>query len=191
LISAVVLVCSTFSAASIAAIETDSSRDLEFQRAGGSQYQADGLRVSATGYGSSPLNEAYSVGQKKLMARRASKLDAFRALAEEVQGVRVNGNTTVSAMVAQIDGFRVFVEAYVRGAQVVSVVALPDGNYETTLELTLDKSFLDNYSKRQVALPSNSNVALVGSAESESANSNAAMKGSTAADYGRNFYFSE
>lgn len=129
------------------------------------QHQSEGIKVSAVGYGALPTNESFSAAQKKLMARRASKLDAFRALAEEVQGVKINGTTTISSMVAQTDGFRVFVEAYLRGAQVVSVVAMPDGNYETTMELTLDQNFMDHFTSNQSAASSGGNNTLLGYAK--------------------------
>jgi hypothetical protein len=75
------------------------------------------------------------------MAMRASKLDAYRALAEHVYGIRVTGNSTVSSMMAQNDSFRVYVDSYVRGAKVVSVTPMADGNYETVLEIELDQDF--------------------------------------------------
>lgn len=99
------------------------------------------VKITAIGYGAANASDGYSAGQRKLMAMRASKLDAYRALAEQVQGVRVNGNSTVAAMVAQADSYRVYVDAYLRGVQVVSVTPRDDGNYETMVELTLDDQF--------------------------------------------------
>lgn len=106
------------------------------------------IKITAVGYGASSSYEGYTLGQKKLMAMRTSKLDAYRALAEQVQGVRVNGNSTVSAMTAQVDSFRVFVDAYLRGAQVITVTPMNDGNYETTMELTLDSHFFNSFSQQ-------------------------------------------
>ncbi len=105
------------------------------------------VKITAVGYGASSSYEGYTPGQKKLMAMRTSKLDAYRALAEQVQGVRVNGNSTVSAMMAQVDSFRVLVDAYLRGAQIVAVTPMNDGNYETTMELTLDSRFFYAFSQ--------------------------------------------
>jgi hypothetical protein len=77
------------------------------------------------------------------MAMRASKVDAYRAIAEQIYGVRIKGNTTVGAMVAQQDSFRVYVDAFVRGARVVSVTPMAEGNYETELEIELPDGFAE------------------------------------------------
>jgi threonine dehydratase len=42
---------------------------------------------------------------------------------EQVYGVRIKGNTTVGALVAQNDGYRVYVDAYLRGARVGVIVS--------------------------------------------------------------------
>lgn len=133
-------------------------------------------KVTAIGYGASSAFDGYTTGQKRLMAMRASKLDAYRALAEQVQGVRVNGNSTVSAMMAKVDSFRVYVDAYLRGVQVVTVTPMEDGNYETTMELTLDDQFFSTFAQPQpVGISAANSRSSVG-------------PGSI---YGSNFYFSE
>lgn len=111
------------------------------------------VKITAVGYGASSSYEGYTPGQKRLMAMRTSKLDAYRALAEQVQGVRVTGNSTVSSMMAQVDSFRVFVDAYIRGAQVVTVTPMNDGNYETTMELTLDSRFFNSFAQQMKNAP--------------------------------------
>lgn len=90
------------------------------------------------------------------MAIRASRLDAYRALVEQVYGVRVTSNTTVAGLVAQNDSFRVYVDAYLRGAKVLSVTPMAEGNYETVLEIELGESFYDAMS--QPAAPYSSGV---------------------------------
>lgn len=115
------------------------------------------------------------------MAMRASKLDAYRAMAEQVQGVRVNGNSTVAAMMAKVDGFRVYVDAYLRGVQVITVTPMEDGNYETTVELTLDDQFFGTFAQpvKMLSRP----------VEINSGN----IRGSVGPGYtyGSNFYYSE
>lgn len=138
------------------------------------------IKITAVGYGASSSYEGYTPGQKRLMAMRASKLDAYRALAEQIQGVRVNGNSTVAAMMAQVDSFRVFVDAYLRGAQVVTVTPMADGNYETTMELTLNSRFFNSFTQQVRDVTP---LAVVGSN----------IKGAVGpgAAYGTNFYYSE
>lgn len=109
------------------------------------------VRLSALGYGNMGTFEGYTPGQRRLMAMRASKLDAYRSLAEQVHGVRVTGNSTVAAMVAQNDSFRVYVDAYVRGAKVVSITPMAENNYETVLELELGHDFFEYFGGRQMA----------------------------------------
>jgi len=117
---------------------------------------------------------------------RASKLDAYRALAEQVQGVRVNGNSTVAAMMSQIDSFRVYVDAYLRGAQVITVTPIADGNYETTMELSLDDRFFGTFAQQMKVgyLPALQQTSLVDSSS---------IRGVVGPGfaYGSNFYYSE
>jgi hypothetical protein len=103
------------------------------------------VRISAIGYGTESLYEAYTPGQRRLMAIRASKLDAYRALAEQINGVKVEGNTTVGAMAVKSDSFRARVNALVRGGRVISVTPMADNNYETVIEVFVDRDFFDNY----------------------------------------------
>lgn len=109
------------------------------------------VRLTALGYGNMGSAEGLTAGQKRLMAMRAAKLDAYRSLAEQVHGVRVTGNSTVAAMVAQNDSFRVYVDAYVRGAKVVSITPMAESNYETILELELGSDFFDYFNNRTMA----------------------------------------
>lgn len=106
------------------------------------------VKLTAIGYGNMGAFDGYTPGQKRLMAMRAAKLDAYRALAEQVHGVRVTGNSTVAAMVSQNDSFRVHVDAYVRGAKVASVTPMAEGNYETILELELGSDFFEYFKPR-------------------------------------------
>jgi len=98
-------------------------------------------KVKVTGYGAPPRDETMSPAQKRLLAMRASKADAYRALVEQLHGIRVSGTTTVGDMVIKNDTFRVYLDAYVHGAQVLNNMAQPDGVYETEMELTLGDDF--------------------------------------------------
>ncbi|MDX9767007.1 MAG: LPP20 family lipoprotein [Ectothiorhodospiraceae bacterium] len=98
-------------------------------------------KIRVSGHGSVPENREYSEGQRRLLAMRASRLDAYRALTEQIYGVRVSGNSTVRDMAIHSDLFRTYLDAFVRGARVLSVTAYPDGVYETELEVTLGNEF--------------------------------------------------
>ncbi len=99
------------------------------------------IKIVGIGYGSESTYEGYTPGQRRLMAIRASKLDAYRSLAEQLYGIKIDSNTTVSALMAKSDSFRARVNAVVRGARIVSVTPMADHNYETILEVYVDKSF--------------------------------------------------
>ena len=97
------------------------------------------LRV--VGYGAMDSDSKKSSVQKRLMAIRASKMDAYRSMAERVYGASVQGSTTVRDIVVQNDRFRTYVETYMHGARVVSTDVLPDGSVETILEMIIDQGF--------------------------------------------------
>jgi len=106
------------------------------------------LRV--TGYGAiDPRAITLTDVQRRLMAMRASKLDAYRTLAERVYGTAISGNTTVENLVARNDRFRSFVDAHVLGARVISQDELSDGSYETLLEMVIDEGFRNCLSVEQ------------------------------------------
>lgn len=102
------------------------------------------VTLSATGYGA--INNAScegqcertSTAQRKLLAMRASRLDAYRAMAEQVYGLRIEGGSTVAALVLKDDGFKVYIDAFIRGARVTNVTQREDGSFETTVEMEFD-----------------------------------------------------
>ena len=69
------------------------------------------------------------------MAIRASKLDAYRSLTEQVFGQHLDASTTVADMVVMNDSFRTRVEGVVYGAVLVSITPVGEDTYETTLSL--------------------------------------------------------
>ncbi|MFC5480468.1 LPP20 family lipoprotein [Massilia suwonensis] len=102
------------------------------------------VTLNATGYGA--VNTAacngecdrVSPAQRKLLAMRASRLDAYRAMAEQVYGLRVEGGSTVGSLALKDDSFKVYIDAFIRGARVTNSVQREDGTYETTVEMDFD-----------------------------------------------------
>lgn len=95
--------------------------------------------VRVNGYGTAGgADSKLSANQKRLLAMRASKMDAYRALAERVHGTRIQGSTTVSNLVTTDDQLRAYVDNLVRDARVTSVKELSDGSFETQMELILE-----------------------------------------------------
>jgi hypothetical protein len=75
---------------------------------------------------------------------RASKIDAYRALAEIVGGLHVWGGSAIGDMVIERDRYRVFIDSFVRGAHVMSVEAMEDDTYKTIVEMEVDQRFLNH-----------------------------------------------
>lgn len=71
--------------------------------------------IFAHGYGVAPQEQLGSA-KARLLARRAAQLDAYRNLAEIVNGVRVNSQTIVQDMTLASDTVRTQVEAVIKGA---------------------------------------------------------------------------
>lgn len=96
--------------------------------------------VTAKGIGIPPKNPASAL-QAKEMARTAAWAVALRNLLEAVKGVRVDSTTTVNNFVTTNDEVRTRVEGMVKGAKLVKEQEMPDGSYETTVEMKLTGDF--------------------------------------------------
>ena len=89
----------------------------------------------ATGYAVISIQNHKNPAQQRLLAIRASKLDAYRSLTEQVYGQQLDANTTVADMTVMSDTFRARVEGVIYGAVLVSITPVGDDTYETTLSL--------------------------------------------------------
>src|SRR5690606_8364662 len=109
----------------------------------GAETAQEPMVLRVTGYGTYEDPRDRMLQRHRLMAMRASKLDAYRALAERVYGTSLTGSSRVQDMVLQDDRYRTLVDSVIRGARVVSVSELPGGGFETELELVLEGRFRD------------------------------------------------
>jgi len=91
--------------------------------------------ISATGYAVISVQSHKLPAQQRLMAIRASKLDAYRSLTEQVYGQHLDASTTVADMMVTSDTFRTRVEGVIYGARLVSITPIGEDTYETTLSL--------------------------------------------------------
>lgn len=91
--------------------------------------------LSATGYAVISVQAHRNPAQQRLLAIRASKLDAYRSLTEQVYGQQLDATTTVADMMVQSDTFRARVEGVIYGAVLVSITPAGEDTYETTLSL--------------------------------------------------------
>ena len=91
--------------------------------------------LTASGYAVISVQNHRNPAQQRLLAIRASKLDAYRSLTEQVYGQQLDASTSVADMVVQSDTFRTRVEGVIYGAVLVSITPTSDDTYETTLSL--------------------------------------------------------
>jgi len=92
--------------------------------------------IEAKGTGIPPLN-ARTAQQAQALARRAAMVDAYRQLAEIVNGVKIDSETTVKDMEIASDEIRTKVSALIQGAVPVREMPHPDGSYEVVMQLRL------------------------------------------------------
>lgn len=90
--------------------------------------------ISATGIAPLSLQQGATEQEKMRRAMRAAKLDAYRELAEQVYGQRIQGSSEVNDLVLGNDSFKVQVDGVIRGARVVRSYPVDD-SYVTELEL--------------------------------------------------------
>jgi len=89
----------------------------------------------ATGYAVVSIQNHKNPAQQRLLAIRASKLDAYRSLTEQVYGQQLDATTSVADMTIMSDTFRAKVEGVIYGAVLVSIAPVGEDTYETTLSL--------------------------------------------------------
>ena len=92
--------------------------------------------IIATGYAVISVQKADTPAQQRILSIKASKLDAYKVLMEQVYGQYLDANTTVSEMIVQSDTFRAKVQGVIYGAKLVSITPVGDDTYETTLSLS-------------------------------------------------------
>lgn len=95
----------------------------------------EGVLISS-GYANISAQSSDNPSQRRLMAIRASKIDAYRNLTERVYGQSINASTTVEDMVATNDAVRAHVQGLIYGARLVSIEPIGGDSYETRLELS-------------------------------------------------------
>ncbi|MAS60055.1 MAG: hypothetical protein CMQ07_02990 [Gammaproteobacteria bacterium] len=98
--------------------------------------------LTATGYAVIDVQPSDNSAQRRLLAIRAAKLDAYRGLTEQVYGQYLDATTTVADMAVRSDSFRTRVEGVVYGANLVRIEPRGSDTYEVTM--SLDKSIVND-----------------------------------------------
>ena len=91
--------------------------------------------ILAVGYAPISVQKGANESTKMLMALKASKLDAYRELAEQVYGQRIEGGQSVASLILQDTRLDSSVQGVIRGAKVVKSYPVGNDTYATELEL--------------------------------------------------------
>ena len=89
--------------------------------------------VEVWGVGLPPVNA--DPHRATALARLAAKVDAYRQLAETVDGVQIDSETTMKDLAIESDVVQASVKALVKGARIVDEHANADGSYSVKMTI--------------------------------------------------------
>lgn len=93
------------------------------------------LRITVTAQGVAP-EHVVSPAQAYVMAKRAATVEAYRIIAERVNGVRVDGQDTIKNMIVKKSVVRAQVSAMIKNAEIVDEV-FKNGIFEVEMEVVI------------------------------------------------------
>ena len=94
-------------------------------------------RLQATGYAPISSQPAQTEDEKVLLAMRASKLDAYRELAEQLHGQQLVGSQTLSDLMLNNSQLQASVQGVIRGATVIKSYPVGVDTYVTEMALDM------------------------------------------------------
>ena len=97
--------------------------------------------LNAVGYAPVNAQLGNDESSKTLMAIKASKLDAYRELAEQVYGQKVDGEQELANLILTNNQLKSSVEGVIRGARVVKSYPVGEDTYATELELDMSRVY--------------------------------------------------
>lgn len=97
--------------------------------------------LTAVGYAPISAQMGNTDSAKMLMAIKASKLDAYKELAEQVYGQRIDTQQSLANLVLQNNDLKASVEGVIRGAEVIKTYPVGDDVYATELSLDFQKVY--------------------------------------------------
>ena len=101
--------------------------------------------VTAVGFSSIAIQPSKSLNQRRLMAIRAAKLDAYRNLTEQLHGIYIQGETTIGEAVLTSDKLGAALRGTVIGARTVKIE--PTGTDTYQVELAVSQAHVDRLIK--------------------------------------------
>lgn len=103
--------------------------------------ESDIVIVNVTGYGA-PKNTFANAAQRRLMTLRASEIDAYRKLAEQVAGIYIQGDSDLNNFMAGNDRLRMQLNSFIQGASITNQEILDDGVGLTQMSMQVSRSQL-------------------------------------------------
>ncbi|MGR5064420.1 LPP20 family lipoprotein [Photobacterium sp. DNB22_13_2] len=94
--------------------------------------------ITAVGYASISEQPGKNMEEKRMRAMRASKLDAYRELTEQVYGIRISARSEMDDQQLNFESNDSSVDGSIRGAEVIRSYPLGD-NYVTEMQLDLNR----------------------------------------------------
>jgi len=91
--------------------------------------------IKAVGYAPISVQQGEQNSVRMLLAIKASKLDAYRELAEQVYGQKIGANNSLANLVLQDAQLKSSVQGIIRGAEVVKSYPVGEDTYATELSL--------------------------------------------------------
>ena len=98
-------------------------------------------KLLARGYAVIDVQKGQTHPQRRVMAIRASKLDAYRNLAEQVYGVFLESNSSMKDSAILSENVKGRVQGLLYGSKVEEINPIGKDSYETTL--SLDREIVD------------------------------------------------
>lgn len=97
--------------------------------------------IKAVGYAPISAQPGEKDSIKMLMAIKASKLDAYRELTEQVYGQKIGGNQSLANLVMADTNLKATVQGIIRGAEIVKSYPVGEDTYATELSLDFKKVY--------------------------------------------------
>jgi len=91
------------------------------------------MRLSAVGFSSVSIQPSKNINQRRLMAMRAAKIDAYRSLTEQIHGIQIQGETTIGEAVLTSDSLASAVQGLILGAETVKIEPTSTDTYQVEL----------------------------------------------------------
>ena len=97
--------------------------------------------LKAVGYAPISAQQGDTESSKMLLAIKASKLDAYRELTEQVYGQKIGGSQSLQQFILTDTQLKSSVQGVIRGAEVVKTYPVGDDTYATELSLDFKKVY--------------------------------------------------